>query len=99
MHPKMQSSTHTMCDIKDLELTKHITQHANGEPLLKWSSSHSHSSSSATIPLVVWSRCTLHKKILDLLNKESISGVRSGRASLQIRRQVYCKYLKRCVDC
>ena len=25
-----------------LELTKHITSHANGEPLLKWSSSHSH---------------------------------------------------------
>ena len=27
-----------------LELAKHITPHINGEPLLKWSSSHSHSS-------------------------------------------------------
>ena len=30
--------------LKELELTKHITPHANGDPLLKWSSSHSHSS-------------------------------------------------------
>ena len=44
MHPTMQSSTHAICDIKDLELTKHITSHANSEPLLKRSSSHSHSS-------------------------------------------------------
>ena len=29
---------------KQLELTKYITPHANGKPLLKWSSSHSHSS-------------------------------------------------------
>ena len=33
-------------------------------------------------------RCALYKKILDLLNEESISGMRSGRASLQIRREV-----------
>ena len=37
-----------------LELTKHITPHANGEPLLKLSSPHSLLSSSATI-LLVWS--------------------------------------------
>ena len=35
-----------------LVLTKHITPHANGEPLLKRSSSHSHSSS---VLLVIWS--------------------------------------------
>ena len=28
----------------ELEVTKHITPHTNGDPLLKWSSSHSHSS-------------------------------------------------------
>ena len=28
-------------------------------------------------------RCTLYKKIFDLLDEESVSGVRSGRASLQ----------------
>ena len=40
--------------VDKLELTKHVTPHANGERLLKWSSSHSHSSQSATILLVVW---------------------------------------------
>ena len=30
-------------------------------------------------------RCALNKKILDLLDEESISGVRSGRAGLYIR--------------
>ena len=93
-----------------LELTKLITPHANGEPLFKWSSSHSHIL--PPILLVVWStngdgivlllprqvfmmillmelrvgnarlncfilhrtycraRCTLNKKILNLLNEE-----------------------------
>ena len=40
----------------ELELAKHITLHANGKPLLKWSSSHSHySPSSIMFLLVVWS--------------------------------------------
>ena len=38
----------------ELELTKHITLHANGEPFLKRSFQHSLLSSSATI-LLVWS--------------------------------------------
>ena len=33
-------------------------------------------------------RCALYKKVLDLLNEESISGESSGRASLLIRREV-----------
>ena len=107
-----------------LELTKLITPHANGEPLFKWSSSHSHIL--PPILLVVWSangdgivlllprqvfkmittdgiegrqrqtklchpsdllaraRCTLNKKILNLLNEESVSGESSGRASLSL---------------
>ena len=98
-----------------LELTKHFTLHANGQPLLKRSSPHSLLSSSATI-LLVWSangdapfqgkfqsqftkrrylpmelcdvilrkrvRCALNMEILDLLNKDNVSGARSGRASL-----------------
>ena len=35
--------------------------------------------------VILWTngaRCTLNKEILDLLNEESISGTRSGRASL-----------------
>ena len=100
-----------------------ITPHANGEPLLKQSSSYSHSSQFATILLVVWSangyssaltskatsnllsdntyerprnsvifrtnrsRCTLNKKILDLLEVESVSEESSGRANL-IQREV-----------
>ena len=32
--------------------------------------------------------CALNMEILDLLNEESISGARSGRASLKIRRKV-----------
>ena len=33
-------------------------------------------------------RCALYKKIIDLLDEESVSGKSSGRASLQIRRDV-----------
>ena len=33
-------------------------------------------------------RCTLYKKIFDLLEEESVSGKSSGRASLLIRREV-----------
>ena len=33
-------------------------------------------------------RCALNKKILDLLDEESISGESSGRVSLYIRREV-----------
>ena len=102
----------------------HITPHANGEPILKRSSSHSHSSpvlqrfcllsglptvtvvlllpstsskvnllnddtyqwDSATVTVSFFrknrARCAVNKEILDLLNKESISGVRIGRAGL-----------------
>ena len=38
-----------------LDLTKHITQHANGKPLLKRSFSFNFFPTSATILLVVWS--------------------------------------------
>ena len=37
------------------ELTKHISLHANGEPLLKRSSSHSHSSPVPQQPFCLWS--------------------------------------------
>ena len=45
----------SLTTIVKLELTKHITPHANHKPLLKQSSSHSHSSNNAMILLVVWS--------------------------------------------
>ena len=31
--------------------------------------------------------CTLYRKIIDLLDEESVSGARSGRASLYIRQE------------
>ena len=40
--------------ILNLELTEHITPHANGEPLLRWSFSHS-SSTMSMFMLIVWS--------------------------------------------
>ena len=33
-------------------------------------------------------RCALNMEIIDLLNEESVSGARSSRASLKIRREV-----------
>ena len=39
-------------------------------------------------------RRALNKEIVDLRNEESISGVRRGRASLQLRREVYRECLK-----
>ena len=33
-------------------------------------------------------RCALNMEILDLLNEESVSGARNGRANLLIRREV-----------
>ena len=33
-------------------------------------------------------RCALNMEILDLLNEESVSGARSSRANLSIRREV-----------
>ena len=33
-------------------------------------------------------RCALNMEILDLLNEESVSGARSGRASLKIRLEI-----------
>ena len=35
--------------------------------------------------------CALNKKIFDLLNEESVSGVRSGRASLELVYKFYEK--------
>ena len=43
-------------------------------------------------------RYALNMEILNILNEESISKVRSGRASLQLRREVYRECLKRWVD-
>ena len=85
-----------------------ITPHANGEPLLKQSSSYINflpvcNDSACCLSLVCKrrryfqgafvqvivssiqtsrARCTLYKKILDLLDEESFSGESSGRASL-----------------
>ena len=93
-----------------------ITQHANGEPLLKRSSSYFPGCNDSACCLVCKrrqcsaltskayfqftiltdafvrvivssiqtnrSRCALYKKIFDLLDEESISGARSGKASL-----------------
>ena len=107
------------------DLTR-VSPHANGEPLVKLSFSHSHSFlSPQRFCLLSWStnddgsaltskaslvprsilqnddayrcdcvtvivvilrtnraRCASYEKILDLLNKESVSGARSDRASL-----------------
>ena len=41
---------------------------------------------------------SLNKEILNLLNEESISGARSGRASLEFRWELYRKCLKMGVD-
>ena len=84
--------------------TMSITPHANGEPLLKQSSSYSHSLicndsacclQTATVVLLLPRPSGLieqgaHyiKKTLDLLDEESASGESSGRASLLIRREV-----------
>ena len=43
-------------------------------------------------------RCILNKEILDLLKEESVSGVRSSRASLKNLREVYRDFFKRWVD-
>ena len=40
-------------------------------------------------------RCALNMEILDLLNEESVSGARSGRASLYIRREVLLRMFEK----
>ena len=40
-------------------------------------------------------RCALNMEILDLLNEESVSGARSSRASLYIRREVLLSMFSR----
>ena len=40
-------------------------------------------------------RCALNMEILDLLNEESISEVRSGRAIYKFDEKSYCECLKR----
>ena len=40
-------------------------------------------------------RCALYKKILDLLDEESVPRESSGRASLSIRREVLLRMFKR----
>ena len=42
-------------------------------------------------------RCALNMEILDLLNEESVSGARSGRASLQIQREVLLRMLEKVI--
>ena len=55
----------------ELEHTKLINLHANGEPLMKWSLSHSHS-----FPVCKDSACC------HVCKQQSVSGVSSGRSSL-----------------
>ena len=91
-----------------LELAKHITLHVNGEPLLKWSSSHSspvpqrffllsglpNLLNDDTLPMRVCNRkCVIipNKKILDLLNQESISGACSAINSTRNLPRVFEK--------
>ena len=40
-------------------------------------------------------KCALYKKILDLLDEESVSGESSGRASLKFDEKFYCEFFKR----
>ena len=116
-------------DNEKLDLTKIIFPHANGEPLLKWSSSHSLLTQFCNDSACLWStnnngnaltskassnvnllhddtyrwecasiivssfgqieQSALNKEILDLLNEESISGARSGRAIRECASTLY----------
>ena len=40
-------------------------------------------------------RCALNMEILDLLNEESVSGARSGRASINNRREVLLRMFEK----
>ena len=129
-HHLIWTHTHTH---KKLELTKHITPHANDAPLLKRSSSHSPLSqfcndctcclvcqqrrsvpgkfqSQVTkrryLPMELWdiiiqtnrARCALNMKILDLLNKETISGACRSTIPIFFLSTTYCIYVYVCVD-